>query len=288
MKPMDYALALTTMVVWGLGFPFAKAATEQFPSILLMSMRFASAALILLWFVRPPWAYLWRIFGIVIIGGTIPYSLIFTGLRHLDASTTALVVQLQVPFLAFFGWLLLKEHFGWNRFTGLILAFVGVVMISGQPSMRPDLFFLGMVIAGGACWALGQTLIRMVAPRVGGIQLIAWVAAFAAPQLLVVSLIVEDGQWEAIQTAGWIKWADVAYLGIVMTAFGYTLWYKLLSRCEVNQVGPFLLLQPAIAVVASVLFLGEDPTWITLFGGAVVIAGVMITTRQKARGSPTS
>lgn len=282
MKTSDYTLAVTTMLVWGLGFPFAKAGMAQFPSILLMAMRFTVAALVLVWFVRPPWAYLWRIFGIVVVGGTIPYSLIFSGLGHLDASTTALVVQLQVPFLAFFGWLLLKEKFGWSRFVGLVMAFVGVAMISGQPAMRPDLLYLGMVVVGGAFWAMGQTLIRIVAPRVGGLQLIAWVAVLVAPQLLISSLIFEDGQWQAIRTAGWGDWGAVAYLGFVMTAFGYTLWYKLLSRCEVNQVGPFLLLQPAIAVLGGMLMLAEAPSWVTLAGGGVIIAGVAMTTRQRA------
>ena len=285
MKPVDLLLALTVAIVWGLGFPFAKAGLGQLPPIFLMGLRFTLAALVLIWFVRPPWGYLGRIFGIVVIGGTIPYSLIFSGLGQLDASTAVLVVQLQVPFMAVFGWLMLGEQFGWRRLFGMVLAFVGVALIAGQPALGSSLVPLFMVISGGTCWAFGQALIRRLAPRLGGLQLIAWVAALVSPQLFIASYLFERGQIDGLLAADLQGWTVILYLGLVMTAFGYALWYRLLARCEVNQVGPFLLLQPVVAVVASVLFLSESPTLPTLVGGVIVIAGVaIITIRPKQAG----
>ena len=49
----------------------------------------------------------------------------------------------------------------------------------------------------------------------------AWVAVFATPQLLVMSLVFERDQLAALQSADWIVWTSVLYLGLVMTVVGY-------------------------------------------------------------------
>jgi O-acetylserine/cysteine efflux transporter len=69
---------------------------------------------------------------------------------------------------------------------------------------------------------------------------------------------------------------EVLYLGLVMTAFGYALWYHLLGRNDVNQVMPFLLLLPVTAVAGGVLFLDETLTSNIVAGGALAIGGVAI------------
>jgi O-acetylserine/cysteine efflux transporter len=81
---------------------------------------------------------------------------------------------------------------------------------------------------------------------------------------------------EAIEKAPPIVWMAVVYLGLVMTALGYGIWYHLLARHDVNQVMPFLLLLPVTAVAGAVLFLGETLTVYTVAGGALAIGGVAI------------
>lgn len=71
---------------------------------------------------------------------------------------------------------------------------------------------------------------------IGGFRLISGVALFAAPQLFVASFIFERDQIAQIETASIGSWAAVAYLGLIMTALGYALWYRLLGRYSVNQV----------------------------------------------------
>jgi O-acetylserine/cysteine efflux transporter len=110
--------------------------------------------------------------------------------------------------------------------------------------------------------------------HVGGFTLIAWVAVVATPQLFIASWIFEEGQLEAIRSAGPLVWAVVAYLGLVMTAVGYAMWYRLLGFYDVTQVMPFLLLIPVAGVVGGVVVLGESLTAALVLGGAIVIAGV--------------
>ena len=271
-------------IVWALGFTGAKAAMDQFPPIMLMAMRFSVAAIVLVWFTKPPWSLMWRIFIVTVISATIPYSTIFTGLNHLDASTAMLVVQAQVPFMALVAIVFLKESLTIQRAIGFVVAMAGVVLIAGQPELRGSIGWILLTVGGCFVWASGQVMIRVLSQSIDGKTLIAWVSVFTVPQLIISSAIFETGQIEALMTADWYAWTLVLYMGLIMTAAGYYVWYTLLSKIEIGQASPFLLLQPPITVVASIFLLGENPTWMTLIGGGIVIAGVATITfesRQK-------
>jgi O-acetylserine/cysteine efflux transporter len=275
MKPVDILLAIFVAVIWGMGFTFAKAAIAHFPPILLMALRFTLTALVLVWFVRPPWQLLGKIFWIALVSAAIQYSLTFTGLQGLDASTASLVVQLEVPFGALVAWIVFRDRLGWRRAFGMLLAFIGVTLIAGEPRYEDNLTSILLVVGGAFTWAVGQIMIKTLGV-VGGFTLIAWMAMWAAPQLFLASWLFEDGQMEAIENAPPIVWMTVVYLGLVMTALGYAIWYQLLARHDVNQVMPFLLLLPVTAVAGGVLFLGETLTLYTVAGGALAIGGVAI------------
>lgn len=268
-------MAIAVAVIWGMGFVFAKAAIEHFPPILLMALRFTLTALVLVWFVRPPWQLLHRIFWIALVSAAIQYSLTFTGLEGLDASTASLVVQLEVPFGALLAWLVFRDGLGWRRASGMLLAFAGVTLIAGEPRYEDNLTSFLLLAGGAFTWAVGQIMIKTLGV-VGGFTLIAWVAVLAAPQLFVASWLFEDGQMEAIANAPPIVWLAVVYLGLVMTALGYALWYRLLGRYDVNQVMPFLLLLPVTAVAGGVVLLGETLTVNIVAGGVLAVGGVAI------------
>ncbi len=285
MRPVDALLAITVAVVWGLGMVFAKAAINHFPPILLMALRFTLTAAVLVWFVRVPWAMLVRVFWIALVSAAIQYSLTFTGLAGLDASTAALVVQLEVPFGALLAWLVFGERLGWRRAGGMVVAFAGIALISGTPKLAGSLGSLLLVVGGAFTWALGQIMIKRLGVS-GGVELIAWVAVFASPQLFLASWLFEDHQLAALRDAPPVVWIAVAYLGLVMTALGYAIWYRLITRHDVNQVMPFLLLLPVVTVAAGVAFLGEVLTPGVITGGALAIAGVALIIWPRAARRP--
>jgi len=282
LRLQDIIAGVAVALIWGMGIVFAKAAIGHFPPILLMAFRFALTALALVWFVRPPVALFGRIFLIALISGAIQYSLTFTGLQRVDASVAVLVVQLEVPFLVLLGAVFLKEKPGLRKWLGIAAAFVGVAIISGEPRLQTADAALFLLIAGPFAWAVGQIMVRQLGP-VGGFTLIAWMAVFATPQLFVFSLVLEHGQLAAIRSAGWLVWGTVLYLGLVMTALGYGLWYTLVSRHPVNHVAPFLLLMPVFAVIGGVTVLGESLSLQTVLGGLVVIGGVAFIVIERPR-----
>jgi O-acetylserine/cysteine efflux transporter len=70
----------------------------------------------------------------------------------------------------------------------------------------------------------------------------------------------------------------VAYLGLVMTALGYAMWYRLLGLYDVNLVMPYLLLLPVASVVGGYLFLDEVLTIKIALGGLLALVGVAVIT----------
>ncbi len=276
-------MGIAVPLIWGLGVVFAKAAIEHFPPVLLMSLRFAVTALLLVWFVRPPWGLMGRLFAIALVSAAIQYSLTFNGLRGVDASTAVLVIQLEVPFLAVLGAVFLGERAGPRRWLGIAIGFAGVALIAGEPRLEAAWGSLALLTGGAFAWAVGQVMVRRLG-RLDGFTMIAWVAVFAAPQLFAISLVLEADHLAAIRNADWVVWGTVAYLGLVMTALGYGLWYSLVLRHPVIRVGPFLLLLPVFSVIGGVTLLGEELTLRIAIGGAVVVAGValILTARTSA------
>ena len=294
LRPIDYLMGLAVALTWGMGIVFAKAAIEHFPPILLMALRFAVTAVVLVWFVRPPIGQISKIFGIAVISAAIQYSLTFTGLKGLDASVTALVVQLEVPFLVLLGAVFLKEQPGLRKWIGIAVAFAGVALIAGEPRLDGAWVSLFLVIGGAFTWAIGQVFVRTL-KGLSGLTILAWVAVCATPQLFVMSAIFESGfvaieaeeglrlsmaalfegsHFAKIWQANLTVWAAVIYLGIVMNGIGYGMWYTLVSRHPVSRVAPFLLLLPVFSTLGGILFLEEQLTWLIALGGAIILAGV--------------
>jgi O-acetylserine/cysteine efflux transporter len=158
MKPVDVFLAISIAVIWGMGFVVAKAAMSHFSPILLMALRFSLTAFCLIWFFRPPPGLFRQLFWISLISAALQYSLTFNGVRGIDASTAALLVQLEVPFGLLLAWLVLGDRISLKQGLGIVIAFGGAMLIIGEPKLQGDLIYAFMVIGGAFTWAVGQIM----------------------------------------------------------------------------------------------------------------------------------
>ena len=276
MNSKQILLALIVPITWGLGFTLAKIGMEQFSALLIMSIRFGIAGLVLVWFTKPPWGHMREIFVVALIGSTIQYGLTYNGLKGIDASTAAILVQLEGPILALMGTVLLKEKLGLTRALGMGFAFLGVFIIAGEPRLDGHIDSVILLVAGSTVWAVAQIMISRL-KGLSGITILAWVAIMATPQMLIASLILEDGQWQAITSASLVDWSIIFYLAFIMTVVGYSVWYHLLSSVDVSQVSPFLMLLPITSIIAGMILLDEKLTLSMIIGGLMIMTGVAST-----------
>ena len=276
MKPQHLALMLMIQLIWGVNFVVVKRGLDHMQPLFFVALRFSIAALVLLPIVGLPRAHLKRVIPLSITLGVMHFTLIFTGMHYLDAATTAIAVQLQVPFSALFAAYFFGETLHWRRITGMAIAFAGIVLIAGSPHFLANPWPLASVVAAALVWSIANVQVKMLGDSVDAVHLNGWISLIAAPQLLVISYLLEGNQWPHLLEIGWGGAFALAYQALLVAAFSYWIWYNLMRRYPVNQVMPFMLLQPLLGVASGYLFRGDEITWRTLVGGAGIVAGVAI------------
>ncbi|HUL10486.1 MAG TPA: EamA family transporter [Candidatus Acidoferrum sp.] len=274
---------LAVTVVWGFNFAVVKIGLRIVPPIAFVALRFAVVGIMLLPWLRWPLRRFRDLAVLSVILGVVHFSLMFTGMRGLDVPTASIAIQMQVPFAAILAAIFFGETLHWRRLTGMAIAFAGVVLIAGEPRLSGSLLPLFEVIAAACFWAGATIQIKRIGDDVDVLALNGWVALLAAPQLALLSWLTEDGQLAAIAGADWRLWLSVAFQALLVTIFGYSVWYRLMRRFSVNQVMPFTLLVPLFGVLSGVIVFGDQLTPLMLIGGLCTIVGVAIIILRRPR-----
>lgn len=284
MKPVDILAVLAASLIWGLNFAAIKIGVGQFPPLFMTGLRFALVALVLLPFTPPPRGRMRAVALLSVTFGSLHFGLVFAGMTGVDASVAAVVVQLGGPFSVFFAWLVLGDRIGWWRGAGMAVAFLGVAILAGEPTTASSLGHLAMILGATVSWGLANVQIKRLG-AIGVFQLNAWMALMAAPQLLLASALLEDGQMAAVRNADWVGWGTIVYAALAASVCAYGLWYRLIGRYELSRLAPFALLTPVAGIAAGVVVLGEELTWEKMVGGAVVLFGVAAVQLRRPRAA---
>ena len=284
MSNRDIFLAILVPCVLGFGFVIAKPAMESFPPILLNGLRWSLSGLIMCYFFPFPKKFIKQMFVISIIGGTIQYSLSFYGLKILDGASATLFVQAEIPFGILIAYFLLGEKVPLKNIIGLIIAFIGIAILSGNPNLEGKMLGVLLVLSGAFLWSLAQVFAKDVSEKIGGLALTAWLGIFSGPQCIIASYFIEGNTFDFITNASTQAWIIVIYLAVGMNVIGYSCWYSVLSRNPVNNVMSVLLLFPITGLLTSIFILGETPNTYAYFGGAIIISGVaMILINKRSK-----
>ena len=270
----DLILTISVPLLWGIGFVITKPGMEQFPPMLINGLRWSLTGLILVWWFPIPKKFLKQLLIISFVGCTVQYSLTFSGLNIIDASSAVLFVQCEVPFGVLIAFIFLKERPSKKNIFGIFIAFIGLIILSGAPNLQGKALGVILVLSGAFTWSLGQVIAKPVSENLNGIILTAWLGVLAGPQLLIASQLIEGNVISNIMSADYKAWLIVLYLGILMNALGYSLWFYVLGRYPINTVLPAMLLLPITGVLAAVVLLGEKPDFKVLIGGVVILIGV--------------
>jgi drug/metabolite transporter (DMT)-like permease len=176
----------------------------------------------------------------------------------------------------------------------VVLALVGPLLARARPSGRV-LVAAAVVVAGAtittglgggsltgllyavgalACEACFSLLAIPLLPRLGPIRVSAYTQAAAIPLLLIVAVIADGGG--ILRTPSAAEAAALLYLGTVVSAGAFFLWYDALPRLGADRAGLFAGMVPVGAIVTTFLLGLGAPTVTELGGAALVIAGLTV------------
>ena len=277
MNIKDTFVASLVPIFLGFGFVIAKPAFESFPPILLMGLRFMFAASILIWWFPIPRGYLKKIFIASFIANTLQYSITYSGLNLIDASAAVLLVQTEVPFGVIFAYFMLREKPTVRALIGISIAFVGVYILTGSPNLDGKFIGIGLTIIGSATWALGQVLVKPLSKEINPLALVAWLALFSAPILIVFSAVLDGNIFNNLSNAKFEHWIIAIYIGFIMQPITYGCFYYVLKNNPLYKVLPIVTMGiPPTGLLAAIFLLGEKPTQELFIGGAIIIIGVIL------------
>ncbi len=203
--------------------------------------------------------------------------------QHLDAGTTALLVNVAPVLVAVLAGLLLGEGFPRRLLVGMAAAFAGVAIIAAATSSGVrDVVGVALGLAAAVLYAGAATSQKRLLARVDALTM-TWVGCLAGTVALLPfapALAADAGSAPASST-----WA-VVLLGLGPTAVAFTTWGYALSRLSAGRAAATTYLVPPIVVVLSWLVLDEVPAVVTLAGGALCLAGVAVATLPRRRFGP--
>jgi drug/metabolite transporter (DMT)-like permease len=197
--------------------------------------------------------------------------------QHLDAGTTAMLVNIGPILIAVFAGLLLGEGFPRWLLAGIAVAFAGVVLIGAATrSAEADLVGVALCVVAAVTYAAGVVAQKPLLRRLPGLQVTFTACAMGAICCLPWSgtLVAELGSAPGGSIAGMV------YLGAVPTALAFSTWAYALSRMDAGKLGVTTYIVPPLVILLGWLLLEEVPPALALLGGAICLSGVAISRRR--------
>ncbi|TKV60674.1 DMT family transporter [Nakamurella flava] len=201
---------------------------------------------------------------------------------HLDAGTAALVVNVAPILVAVVAGVVFGEGFPRPLVVGLLVAFVGVVIIAvgGESGGVADTLGVVLALAAAVLYSAG-VLLQKVALRSVDALTATWVGCAAG---LLATLPFAPQAVGELSAASPGAVAGVVFLGVGPTAVAFLTWAYALARTDAGRMAATTLAVPAIAVLLSWLTLGEVPTVWRMVGGVLALTGVAISRVRVRQG----
>jgi drug/metabolite transporter (DMT)-like permease len=286
----------TLYLVWGSTYLAIRIAISTMPPLLMASVRFAIAGVLLYaWSVRRgdtagdrPGRSQWistAIVGVLLLAGG--NGGVSWGEQFVPSGIAALLVA-SVPI-----WMVVFAHFSgddrinWPVAIGLVIGIAGVALLV-QPSGAGTNHLLGSVVILGAAfsWAAGSVYARRAPlprrPLVStGMEMMAGSLA-----LLVFGVITGELGKVHFQSVSWQSLVALAYLVVFGSLLAFSAYVWLLRHTRTAVAGTYAFVNPAVAVLLGATFAGEVLTPRVVIGGSVIILAVVLVFSAPALRQP--
>ena len=285
-----YLLLSLTSLFWAGNIVLARYVAGHVPPMTLSCVRWIGAFLMLLPFAWPHLKQDWpalrgRLPLMVALSATgfaFNNAISYWALQYTEA-LNALLIQSSGPlFVALWSLMLFGMRLTFAQLAGIAISLIGVLTILLRGDLaalvnihfnRGDVMFAGAVLSFGLYSAL---ITRR--PKAHQLSLISFTIGCGALLLLPFSI------WEF--SAGVrlkpdaLTLATLIYVMIFPSTLAYLFFNRGIALIGPNRAAPFLHLVPVFGSAMAILLLGEQPRLFHLIGYLLVLAGVVIASRQ--------
>ncbi len=281
--------AAISISFWGISFVSTKAVVDTIEPYTLLALRFAIGALFLLavlvikrYPLNLPLRYIPHVIVLSVLGVFIHQVIQATALLSIDASAAGWMISFSPVFTVILSMLFLHEKMSWLRSAGMLIAIIGVLMVtsarSGQsPGFEVNFGYILMVLST-LNWAVYSVLLKRLRVPLPSLIVTFYMSLLGC--LLSVPFLLRSKGWENMTFLTNTEWAHILFLGIFVSGVGYWYWAKALEVMEASRVSMFLYLEPLVTFIAAVLLLHEKILFISILGGIIIILGVIMVNGQ--------
>jgi drug/metabolite transporter (DMT)-like permease len=290
-----YTLISLMTLLWSANFIIGKVALREFPPLLLGALRIGLAGLFLApiyWQSvratgqrpRPPSDVTMLAFLATCNVGN--QLLFLTGLSRTSSAHSAWIIGTSPIFVLLIAAWIGLERITVRKMAGMIIALSGVVVLARQAAIpnAPGAPLAQATLAGDAITALATILFALFAvyakkatERYGTVAVNGFAYLGGAALLSPIILWRARGfPFVQVSIAGW---SSLVYMALFPSVVCYLIYYHALTRISASRLAAFIYLEPVIATLMAVAFLGERITTPLLASGTVIFSGVYLTER---------
>ncbi|WP_440055355.1 EamA family transporter [Pseudoalteromonas sp. T1lg65] len=275
MKFQHALIAIFVTLIWGSAFAVIEIGMQGFPPIFNASLRFLTASIPLVFFIKRPQVSPWflLLFGMNYV---LMFSLMYVGMKWgMPSGLTSLVLQTAVLFALILSAFALQEFPNKLQILGVLIGLSGIALIStDRDSFTSITAFL--LVLGAAFFYGASSIIMKRAGNVDMLALLIWGCLIPPLPLFALSLMLESGQWQALTNMSFMGGFSIYYTSLLGTVLAFALWGWLLKRYPANMVVPFNLLVPVFGILTSYILLDEQVTQTAAIACVIVFSGLLI------------
>ena len=199
----------------------------------------------------------------------------FLGTDLAGAAAGSLLTLLTPVFVAVLAPLFLRERTRWRQWTGIAIALLGAIVVSGGgtgQSVLGDLLLVASSLSWGAFTVLGAPLVR----KLGALEIATGASLWALPMMIPGTILeLAGGAHLALTGAGVL---GALYLGVFATAIAWWAWYRGVERLPAVSSAVFFLAQPVVGIALSIPIF-HFPLTVGFAGGSLlVVIGTLLVT----------